>query len=150
MTKNYIIDSVNNDLLSLARRHGMLFARDFLTRENHCRIPSLVTKIAINANTYINLYIKHRRWKMSTMSHDDVIKWKHFPRYWPFVRGIHRSSVNSPHTGQWRWALMFYFICAWTNGWVNNREASDFRSHRAHYDVNVIMIDSALSHWFHQ
>ena len=23
-------------------------------------------------------------------SHDDVIKWKHFPRYWPFVRGCHR------------------------------------------------------------
>ena len=23
--------------------------------------------------------------------HDDVIKWKHFPRYWPFVRGIHGS-----------------------------------------------------------
>ena len=23
--------------------------------------------------------------------HDDVIKWKHFPRYPPFVRGIHRS-----------------------------------------------------------
>ena len=21
--------------------------------------------------------------------HDDVIKWKHFPRYWSFVRGIH-------------------------------------------------------------
>ena len=32
--------------------------------------------------------------------HDDVIKWKHFPRYWPFVRGIHRSPVNSPHKGQ--------------------------------------------------
>ena len=29
--------------------------------------------------------------------HDDVIKWKHFSRYWPFVRGIHRSPVNSPH-----------------------------------------------------
>ena len=27
-------------------------------------------------------------------SHDDVIKWKQFPRYWPFVR-IHRSPVNS-------------------------------------------------------
>ena len=26
-----------------------------------------------------------------TNIHDDVIKWKHFPRYWPFVRGIHRS-----------------------------------------------------------
>ena len=32
--------------------------------------------------------------------HDDVIKWKNFPRYWPFVRGIHRSPVNSPHKGQ--------------------------------------------------
>ena len=29
--------------------------------------------------------------------YDDVIKWKHFPRYWPFVRGIHWSPVNSPH-----------------------------------------------------
>ena len=26
--------------------------------------------------------------------HDDVIKWKHFPRYWPFVREIHRSPVT--------------------------------------------------------
>ena len=23
--------------------------------------------------------------------HDAVIKWKHFPRYWPFVQRIHRS-----------------------------------------------------------
>ena len=37
-------------------------------------------------------------------SHDDVIKWKHFPRYWPFVRVIHRSPVNSPFKGQWRGA----------------------------------------------
>ena len=39
--------------------------------------------------------------------HDDVIKWKHFPRYWPFVRGIHRRPVNSHRNGQWRGALMF-------------------------------------------
>ena len=31
--------------------------------------------------------------------HGDVIKWKHFPRYWDYVRGIHRSPVNSPHKG---------------------------------------------------
>ena len=48
----------------------------------------------------------------SSTSHDDVIKWKHFPRYWPFVWGIHRSPVNSPHKGQWRGALMFSLICA--------------------------------------
>ena len=70
--------------------------------------------------------------------HDDVIKWKHFPRYWPFVRGIHRSPVNSPHKGQWRGALMFSLICVWINGWVNNLEAGDLRRHCAHYDVIVM------------
>ena len=70
--------------------------------------------------------------------HDDVIKWKHFPRYWLFVRGIHWSPVNSPHKGQWRGALMFSLICAWINGRVNNGEAGDLRRHRAHYDVTVM------------
>ena len=70
--------------------------------------------------------------------HDDVIKWKHFPRNWPFVRGIHRSPVNSPHKDQWRGALMFSLICVWINGWVNNREAGDLRRYRAHYDVIVM------------
>ena len=41
--------------------------------------------------------------------HDDVTKWKHFPRYWPFVPRIYRPLVNSPHEGQWRGALMFFF-----------------------------------------
>ena len=40
--------------------------------------------------------------------HDDVIKWKHFPRYWPFVRGIHRWPVDSLHKGQWR-SFDFFF-----------------------------------------
>ena len=70
--------------------------------------------------------------------HDDVIEWKHFPRYWPFVRGIHRSAVNSPHKGQWRGALMFSLICTRINGWVNNGEAGDLRSHRAHDDIIVM------------
>ena len=56
-------------------------------------------------------------------NHDDVIKWNHFPRHRPFVRGIHRSPVNSPHKGQWRGAFMFSLICAWINAWANNREA---------------------------
>ena len=73
------------------------------------------------------------------LHHDDVIKWKHFPRYWPFVRRIHRSPVNSPHKGQWRGALMFTLICARINGWVNKCEAGDLRRNRAHYDV-IVMI----------
>ena len=71
--------------------------------------------------------------------HDDVIKWIYFPRYWPFVRGIHRSLVNSPHKGQWRGALMFSLLCAWINGWVNNRDAGDLRRHCTHHNVIEMM-----------
>ena len=78
------------------------------------------------------------------VKHDDVIKWKHFPRYWPLVRGIHRSSVNSPHKGQLRGPLMFSLICAWINGWVNNCEAGDLRRHCAHYDVTVMGVVTGL------
>ena len=88
--------------------------------------------------------------------HDDVIKWKHFLRYWPFVGGIHRWPVNSPHKGQWRGAWMFSLICAWINGWLNNREAGDLRRHRARYDVNVMNVfvhthlsfSSRFTYWF--
>ena len=61
--------------------------------------------------------------------HDDVIKWKHISCYCPFVTGIHRSLMDSPHKGQWRGTLMFYLICAWTNGWANNRNAGYLSHH---------------------
>ena len=67
--------------------------------------------------------------------HDDVIKWKHFQSHWLFVRGSHRSPVNSPHKAQWRGVLEVFFISAWTHGWVNNREASGLRRHRTHCDI---------------
>ena len=82
--------------------------------------------------------------KEVNLNHDDVIKWKHFPCYWLFVRGIHRSPVNSPHKGQWRGALMLSLICVWINDWVNNREAGALRRYRAHYDVIVMFADCQL------
>ena len=107
-------------------------------RCRHCRTTTTLSKLEV--------------WICRTI-HDDVIKWKYFPRYWPFargihrshfprnwpfVRGIHRSPVNSPHKGQWRWALMFPLIYAWMHGCANNREAGDLRRHRAHYDVTAM------------
>ena len=86
---------------------------------------------------------------MEQFPHDDVIKWKHFPRYWPFVWGIHRSPVNSPHEGQWHGALMFSLICTWINGWVNNSEAGDLRRRRAHYDL-ILVNDRVLDTCFWQ
>ena len=50
-------------------------------------------------------------------------------RWWP---------VNSPHKGQWRWALMFSLIYAWVNGWVNYRKSGDLRRPHSHYDVTVM------------
>ena len=83
--------------------------------------------------------VNQRKTDCNYQDHDDVIKWKHFSRYWPFVRGIHRSPVNSPHKDQWRGALIFSLICVWINGLVNNRKAGDLRRSRAHYDVIVML-----------
>ena len=102
--------------------------------------------IQSSLNTWIILtepHPLHHSWRLRGEElvgkyHDDVIQWKHFPRYWPFVRGIHRSSVNSPHKGQWHGALMLSFICTWINSWINNREAGDLRRHHAHYGVIVM------------
>ena len=70
--------------------------------------------------------------------HDDAIKWKHYPFYWPFLWGIHRPTVNSPHKGEWSGALMLSLICASTNSWANNGEAGVLRHHCAHYHVIVM------------
>ena len=70
--------------------------------------------------------------------HEDLIKWKHFPRNWPFVRGIHRSRWI-PHTKPVTRSFDVFFDLRLNNGWVNNREAGDLRRHHGHYDVIVMM-----------
>ena len=77
---------------------------------------------------------------LSVRNRDDVIKWKHFPPYWHFVMGIHRSPVDSHYKCQWRWTLMLSLIRAWTNGCANTRDAGDLRRHRADYDIAVMWI----------
>ena len=61
------------------------------------------------------------------------------PLWREFTDHRYRSPVNSPHKGQWRGALMFSLICAWTNGWVNNWYVGDLRRRRAHYDITVMI-----------
>ena len=84
---------------------------------------------------------------ISPLKHnDDVIKWKLLTRYWSFVQGIHRSPMNSLHKSQWRGALMFSLICALNKRLSNNREASDLRRHRFHYDVIVMQESKHVQH----
>ena len=83
----------------------------------------------------LHLYFPFSWWRqqMETCSASPA-----FRGIYRWLRGIHRSPVNSPHTDQWCRALMFSLICAWTNGRVNNQDAGDFRRHLAHYDVTVM------------
>ena len=59
----------------------------FMERNSNC-----MTMLPVTATDLISI--------VTNLKYDDVIKWKNFPRYWPFVRGIHRSQVNSLHKGQ--------------------------------------------------
>ena len=110
------------------------------------RVVVMITLSATNDDKFgtLSVQILLTSWKLELEArgeHGDVTKLKYFPCYWPFVRGIHRWPVNSSHKGQWRGALMFSLICACTNGWTNNQDASDLRRNRAHYDVTVMTLD---------
>ena len=69
--------------------------------------------------------------------HDDVIKWKHFPRNWP-LSGEFTGPGEFPTQRPVTRSFDGFFICVWINGWVYNGEAGDLRRHRGHYDVNVM------------
>ena len=102
---------------------------EFPWNTNTCTTHAIKYKCNLKPDTFLMRVLLYTWWRH---------QWKHFPCYWTFVRGIHRSPVNSPHKGQWRGALMFSLICARINGWVNNREAGDLRRYSGHYDVTVM------------
>ena len=107
----------------------------------------IVMSIAINMEEYcprklaisyhdVIFNSKPTLWKSIYLSN---IKLKHFPRYWPFVRGIHRSPVNSTHKGRWPWVLMFSFICTWTNDkqWRHRWSETPLHSLWRHCNVSL-------------
>ena len=69
--------------------------------------------------------------------------WRHQMETFSALLAI--CAGNSPVTGEFpsqrpvtRSFDVFFFICAWINGCVNNREAGDLRRYRTHYDVTVM------------
>ena len=117
----------------------LLLAKDTTYRQTS---SSRLSKLSLNVAKCIteNMRLSGHMFRPKGWYHDDVIQWKHFLRYWPFVRGIHRSPVDSPHKDQWRGALMFPLICTWTNAWKSYWDVGDLRRHRTHYDVTVVII----------
>ena len=104
-----------------------LIGLNCMTSRNLVKIQVMVCCWRHRAFTWINIELcsrvefTRRRFSRGTCSryqslkcvfkHDDVIKWKHFPDYWPFVRGIHRSRWI-PRTKASDADLMFSLICA--------------------------------------
>ena len=52
-------------------------------------------------------------------SHDEVMKWKCFPHYWFFMRGIHQWLVDSLRKGPGMQTFDVYLMSAWTNSLTN-------------------------------
>ena len=134
-------------IIDMERHQASLWKDTCIMTRNRWPVYGGVISIHYAKVTYTGKTVVGMHW-IQHFSHDDVIKWKHFPRSWSFVRGIHRYPINSPHKGQWRGALMCSLICVRINGLVNNGEAGDLRCYRAHYDVTVtLLVGFELIHW---
>ena len=89
--------------------------------------------------------------------HDDVIKWKHYPRYWPFVQGNHRSRVQRPVTRSFD---VFFDLClnkrfskqSW--GWWFETQSRSLWHHciagglHWDYSTDIIWYYSSHCNWF--
>ena len=78
--------------------------------------------------------------KARSRLHDNFMRWRWFPRYWPFVRGIHQCLVDIPPKTSVTWALMFPLVLSLTDGWKNSQVVGDLIRHESHCDG--ILMDS--------
>ena len=110
------------DIWTDGQAHGQVLTKTNLSAPGGLRIRSIM-----KLDSYFPC-VNHRKIIITWWCH----QMEHFPHNWCFVRGIHRSLVDSPHNGQWHRAVTFSLICAWTKGWANNRNAGDLRCHHAY------------------
>ena len=90
--------------------------------------------VQIKIANLFGYYVGYKTLSMSCQS-----PWRHL-QLETFSALLALCAGNNPHTGQWRGALLFSFICAWINGWINNGKAGDLRRHRGHYNVTAMQI----------
>ena len=72
----------------------VLYLQERLVIEKHVRVRRKLSNVMRRPGCVFPLHDlsckESGRQSARPNVHDDVIKWKHFSRYWPFVRGIHR------------------------------------------------------------
>ena len=102
-------------------KYKLIRRTDFKPTFSHISLPTILVRI---------IQVQFRC--MMTSSNGNVF------RVTGHLCGEFPGSRNAPHKGQWRGALVFSLICAWINGWVNNRLAGDLRRYCTHYHVTVM------------
>ena len=75
---------------------------------SRCFCPQTSCLLYLTENFTIALLYAIFYYRLGHSAHDDVIIWKHFPLYWPFVRGIHLLPLNSPHASDTVLDVFFY------------------------------------------
>ena len=102
-------------------------------------------KCVRSENNWVSLYLTRKNISIA-------VKFITYEVCWSFDVDNMKYWENSPVTCecpfQRRGTLMFSLVCAWTNGWVSNRDTGDLRHHRAQYDV-TIMQDRHFLGYFH-
>ena len=71
--------------------------------------------------------------KLYCICHDDVINWKHFPRYWPFARRFRWIPFTKASDVE-----LWCFLWSASEQTEQNWDAGDLRRHSTHYDVTVM------------
>ena len=119
----------------------MFLVMHSMTRHRHCE-EKLDIQIILSLHTYdiygedkVDSIVLSRNTAllMMTSSNGNISKLLAF------------CEGNSPATGEFpsqrpmTRSLIFSLICAWANGWANNRDVGDLRRHRNHYDVTVML-----------
>ena len=90
-------------------------------------------------------------WPVASQHQCDVDPWWWHHQLETFCTLLALCAGNSLVTSEFpsqrpvTWSFdVFFIICAWTNGWVNNRYAGDLRCHHTHYNVIIMWCGSSV------
>ena len=100
-------------------------------------------KIPCSGAVYYIYYQLDVRWLLVVFSpyfmvdYSDIITWKHFPHWWPFVMWIHWSLVE-PLKAPVMWSFYVFFVVSMNELWNKQSSCQRFEiSYRSH-DVTVL------------
>ena len=78
------------------------------------------------------------------ISHDDVMIWQRSPHEWPFVRGNHRSSVDSIQKGSVIRIVDIFIVERLNKLLHKRRSAGDLRHYGAHVSSLWYMFNKSI------